>query len=203
MKIAFIVSLLVIGCYANVITWANKPSFCKDHDCPKYTVISSNDKYELRSYETSYWVTSPMKASNYWQDRIATTQVFWKLFGYITGKNVEETKMPMTAPVLNYHMKDQVTMAFMIPFSLYNKAPAPTDSSVRLYTSPAMQVYVKAYSGEGWNPADVQSAMLTEFRADLAADNIDISDDTFYVAGYDGPTVKHFDRHHEIWIAKP
>lgn len=54
-----------------------------------------------------------------------------------------ETKMPMTAPVLKYHTKDRVMMGFMIPFSLYGKAPQPNDSSVRLFTSPASQAYVK------------------------------------------------------------
>ena len=51
--------------------------------------------------------------------------------------------MAMTAPVLSYHMKDEVVMAFMIPYSMYGKAPKPTDSKVTLFTSPAMQVYVK------------------------------------------------------------
>merc|ERR1711915_122302 len=203
MKSVLLLSAFVLGCYAEVVSWEDKPSFCKDHDCPKYTVVSTNDKYEVRSYEKSYWVTTRMPAKNYWQDKIGSRQAFWRLFGYITGNNDQGMKMAMTAPVLKYHMKDEVVMAFMIPYSMYGKAPEPTDSKVTLFISPAMQVYVKTYSGEGWNPDYVQAAALKQFRSDLSADDVEVTGETFYVAGYDGPSVRHFDRHHEIWIANP
>mgnify|MGYP001801694819 CR=1 FL=1 len=66
-----------------------------------------------------------------------------------------------------------------------------------------MQNIFRTYSGEGWNPDYVQAAALKEFRSDLSADDVEVTGETFYVAGYDGPSVRHFDRHHEIWIAKP
>ena len=43
MKSVLLLSAFVLGCYAEVVSWEDKPSFCKDHDCPKYTVVSTND----------------------------------------------------------------------------------------------------------------------------------------------------------------
>ena len=44
------------------------------------------------------------------------------------------------------------------------------------------------------------AAKLAELRRDLAADNILVSGDNYYVAGYDGPRVYYMNRYHEIWI---
>lgn len=52
-------------------------------------------------------------------------------------------KMKMTAPVLNFYKDNEVTMAFMIPLSLFGNAPESRDSSVSLLTYPAAQIYVK------------------------------------------------------------
>lgn len=204
MRLSLAAGVLLAACVsAEVISWPDKPTFCKDHDCPKFTVVDSNDRYELRNYEQSYWVTTSMPVTNYWQNRVDNRKAFYKLFGYITGLNDQATKMPMTAPVLKYHMKDTAIMAFMIPFQLYGKAPEPTEDGVRLFTSPPRMVYVKKFSGEGWNPDYVHAAKIKELRDDLKADNITITDDTFYVAGYDGPSVRNYNKHHEVWIAKP
>ena len=43
MKSVLLLSVFVLSCYAEVVSWEDKPSFCKDHDCPKYTVVSTND----------------------------------------------------------------------------------------------------------------------------------------------------------------
>lgn len=139
-----------------------------------------------------------MPTTDYWQKGMDNRIAFYKLFAYISGNNVDKTKMPMTAPVLKYHTKDRVMMGFMIPFSLYGKAPQPNDSSVRLFTSPASQAYVKKYKGDS-----LDSEKLAEFRDELAADDIEITDKSFYLVGYDGPNVKESKRHQEIWIAKP
>ena len=52
-----------------------------------FNICKCFQKYEVRSYEKSYWVTTRMPAKNYWQDKIGSRQAFWRLFGYITGKN--------------------------------------------------------------------------------------------------------------------
>jgi len=59
----------------------------------------------------------------------------------------------------------------------------------------------RKFSGSGFARHTVYPAKLAELRADLTADGISTGD-SFYTAGYDGPHVRDFERHNEVWINK-
>ena len=45
--------------------------------------------------------------------------------------------------------------------------------------------------------------MVNSLKDELAADGIRVNVDTYYAAGYDGPSVRSTEKYHEIWLAKP
>lgn len=51
--------------------------------------------------------------------------------------------MAMTAPVLNIHTKDYVSMGFYLPPKVAANRPKPTDPETFTYDAPSWQVYVK------------------------------------------------------------
>ena len=104
---------------------------------PKYTVLRTTDLYEIRDYA----------------DRVAVETIqgdgengaFQRLFKYISGANVQSskiamtvpvtqsTKIAMTAPVTQSTGKDGTAMRFFLPASYtMDTAPVPSDDRVNL-----------------------------------------------------------------------
>ncbi|WAQ99832.1 HEBP2-like protein [Mya arenaria] len=119
-----------------------KPAFCHDLDCPKYTVMETNDKFEKRHYAPSVWVATTMNTTNY--TRALNSQMFFKLFRYISGNNSAHQKLAMTAPVLTEHVfETSVAMQFMIPFAQQAAPPTPTEPKVYIRNVPETTFYVR------------------------------------------------------------
>ncbi|KAK3096902.1 hypothetical protein FSP39_004603 [Pinctada imbricata] len=167
----------------------DKPAFCHDLDCPRYTLLKSFAGYELRRYEMTQWVTARTITNNY--SRQINSEIFFSLFRYISGNNTAGTKIPMTAPVLNIvtpgstnEQSSVYEMHFMIPHNMQPFPPAPTEPTVYITTLPPMDVYVKTFSGF----ADMAQSeqMVTSLKHSI--NNASLYDNTlFMTAGYDGP----------------
>ena len=77
--------------------------------------------YEIRDYNTMVFV-----------ETAESQDAFNKLFGYISGENESEMKIPMTAPVYSYWNESAVEiMAFVMPAALtIDEVPQPDDITV-------------------------------------------------------------------------
>ncbi|KAK7486767.1 hypothetical protein BaRGS_00021914, partial [Batillaria attramentaria] len=136
-----------------------------------------------------------------------TVKMFFTLFNYIDGHNADDVKIPMTAPVVTTMAHGQgpncasnFTMHFMIPQAQWSKPIEPTDPKVHIVTLPAMDVYVRSFSGF---PKDGE---YTQQAADLyqslpKSSNVTVDTQAFYSAGYDGP-YQFSHRHNEVWIRR-
>jgi len=95
-----------------------------------YTVLLSDDIFEIRHYPKLVLVSTPMQSMD------GQSQSFRKLFNYIDGNNDQNAEISMTAPVfLDQEQQQSTVMSFVLPAS-YDLAiaPKPNDSSVTMDT---------------------------------------------------------------------
>ncbi len=111
----------------------------------KYTVVSSNEEYEIRFYPSATLATVYTTANSY---REISRPGFRTLAGYIFGGNESETKISMTAPVHMNISGDHSSMSFVMPSS-YNpeNLPKPDNSRVIIEKSEDEHVAVIRFSG--------------------------------------------------------
>jgi len=195
-------ALLAVAAFCALLALAmGSYPFCHGLDCPTFTVLNKTDNWELRRYDKTMWVATKGQAMS--KDSI-NSQMFYKLFNYIDGHNVNNTKIPMTAPVLTKvihgtgpNCQSNFVMRFMIPKSMWSNTIAPTDSDVYIDETPAMDVFVRAFGGFAKDQDYMNNlAMLVQ-----SLPKVDIVDDYFYSAGYDGP-YQFTNRRNEVWVQK-
>ena len=126
-----------------------------------FDVVRRYDGFDLRRYP-SHVVAEVTVRLPFEQ---AGNKAFGSLFGYISGRNRSQTKVAMTAPVVQsagssqkvamtapviQHRTDEggYAVAFILPASMTEEtAPRPTDPDVRLRTVPPSLAAVTRYSG--------------------------------------------------------
>ncbi len=184
---------------------------------PKYSVVQSNDVYEIRKYEP-YIVAEVVVPG---PESEAGSQAFSLLGGYIFGKNKGERKLEMTAPVVQTPVttpaastKIEMTapvvqtpvgngangflVQFMMP-TAYTLAtlPEPLDSKVKLREVAGKTVAAHTYSG-GWSQRNYDEHFNILKNA-LAKDGVKTQGEALY-SRYNGPMTPWFLRKNEIWF---
>lgn len=201
---ACFVALLCAMAAARTSEWA-APSFCKGLECPRYTLVKKiSDDIELRRYEPASWVSTQVSDRD--QDQ-ATRGSFMKLFNYISGSNTNSSRIEMTAPVVTRvdpgEGNSNFTISFYNPYKYQGpkaaKAPAPSDSTVFLTNTPAMEVYVLSYGG--WSSGNTAKGKATELMGRLRDAKLPFDAKQWYTVGYDSPFT-FFNRHNEVWVPK-
>jgi len=111
----------------------------------KYTVISSNEEFEIRFYPSATMATVYSTANSY---REVSGPGFRTLAGYIFGENESEIKISMTSPVHINISDDRSAMSFVMPSS-YNpdNLPKPDNSRVIIEKTKDENVAVIKFSG--------------------------------------------------------
>lgn len=186
-----------------------KPSFCRDIDCPMFSVVKTlPNGVELRKYDAASWASTSYKGMS--RDN-GMSGSFMTLFRYIDGDNSAKAKIPMTAPVLTKiepgagpFCNNTFTTSFYNPYS-YQKAganiPKPTNPSVFIQNTPAMEVYVSKFGG--FANDDDYKTKATQLMTQLQEANIPFDSNVWFTAGYDSPFTL-VNRHNEVWaLAKP
>ncbi|XP_053567973.1 heme-binding protein 2 [Bombina bombina] len=196
----FVLSLLSL--YGNVIeaeegNTENAPDFCGKNECPKYQVAKQYNTFELRVYEATNWVSTDMEEDFLGYGKVKS---FRHLFGYISGKNSQGIKIPMTVPVniyipLKRPSPTNATMSFFLPPSL--SPPAPTDPDVYLQSVPEKSVYVKSFTGYAFQNDYLKKAKA--LSEELVALGLSFDDSSYTSAGYNDPFTL-FKRHNEVWL---
>jgi hypothetical protein len=178
-----------------------------------YTVVIKDDNFELRDYEPMIVVETTIDDN--FED--AGNKAFRRLFAYITGDNVANseiamtapviadpagtspgTDIAMTAPVLQEYGKGGWRYAFVLPAELtLETAPKPLDVNVKLAEVPGKKVAVIQYSGF-WSEQSMQdkTSALNDW---ISANNLTATSEPRW-AGYNPPWTIPFLRRNEVMI---
>ncbi len=200
-SVLFVIIVFIPGCTVFGIRYVEEPD---------YHVEKTDGPFELRHYP-EYLIAETEVRSNY-DD--ASSIAFSRLFDYISGKNKSDSKIQMTAPVLQDTSGDEIQMtapvlqtsqgerwmmAFVLPAEYtLETAPRPTDPLVQLRRVPAEQVASLRYTGRlSEESIQTHSERLQDW---LAANNYPSRSDA-RSAGYDPPWTLWFLRRNEIHIS--
>jgi hypothetical protein len=178
-----------------------------------YTVVIKDDNFELRDYDAMIIVETTIDDDF----ENAGNKAFRRLFAYITGDNVANseiamtapviadpagtspsTEIAMTAPVLQEYSQGGWRYAFVLPADLtLETAPKPLDDNVRLAEVPGKKVAVIQFSGF-WSEASMQDK-TSELNDWISANNLTASSEPRW-AGYNPPWTIPFLRRNEVMI---
>jgi hypothetical protein len=178
-----------------------------------YTVVIKDDNFELRDYDAMIIVETTIDDDF----ENAGNKAFRRLFAYITGDNVANseiamtapviadpagtspgTDIAMTAPVLQEYSQGGWRYAFVLPADLtLETAPKPLDDDVRLAEVAGKKVAVIQFSGF-WSEESMQdkTSALNDW---ISANNLTASSEPRW-AGYNPPWTIPFLRRNEVMI---
>jgi hypothetical protein len=125
---------------------------------PGFKVLEKDGSFELREY--AQYVVAETRVEAAFED--AGSIAFQRLFSYISGDNVAQRKIAMTAPVTQSR-GEKIAMtapvsqvadgrAFLVAFTLpatytLETAPRPQDSTIQIRAIPAQLIACWRYSG--------------------------------------------------------
>jgi hypothetical protein len=180
---------------------------------PGYRVIEQDGAFELRQY-APYLVAETRVESDF---ETAGSIAFQRLFRYISGDNVAQQKIAMTAPVTQSRDEargEKIAMtapveqqaagrgyrvAFIVP-AKYNleTVPKPTDPTIEIRAVPQRLVAVWRYSGR-WTTGNYRQHEA-ELRGAMVKRDLVAADEPI-LARYDPPFMPTFLRRNEVMIA--
>ena len=183
----------------------------RDIAMPHYSVIEKRVDYEIRRYDP-YIVAETLQTGG---NKEALSSGFNELFQYISGSNVgqakipmtapvlqeppaEGQKIPMTAPVLKQGEGESSTIAFVMPpGSRLEELPRPKSPAVRLRVVPPHTVAVMTFSGyAGQDTIREKSSALLEA---LKRDGVPVTSGP-RTALYNPPWTPPFMRRNEVMV---
>jgi len=158
----------------------------------KYSVVRSENEFEIRFYPSAILATVYSDARNY---RELAYPGFRKLAGYIFGGNESETKISMTSPV---HMDmNTASMSFVMP-SAYSEENLPTPDDPGVKIERTEDVYVAAIRFGGYASDKDISRYSEKLRSLLEEQGIRWYGNFRYL-GYN-PPFQPFGRRNEIIV---
>ncbi|XP_078429113.1 uncharacterized protein LOC144701237 [Wolffia australiana] len=121
-------------------------------ESPQFSVIHSESDFELRFYRESAWTSAASAAMSF---EMATRDGFHRLFQYIQGANINNSRIAMTAPVLTSILPRAGPLhsfAYVVRFYLPKKfqaaPPVPLpELDLHSETWPGRCVAVRRFSG--------------------------------------------------------
>jgi len=180
-------------------------------DMTSYTIIEKNTDYEVRQYES--FIVAETNRQGIPSESMSSG--FNELFKYISGDNVSQSKIkmtapvmrfseregqkiPMTAPVLKQGLEGSGMIAFVMPpGSRIEDLPQPKSPSVRLRVVPPHKVAVITFSGYATD-ATIKEKTASLVQA-LQRDAIPVKSAP-RIALYNPPWTPPFMRRNEVMI---
>ncbi|KAK7115536.1 heme-binding protein 2-like isoform X2 [Littorina saxatilis] len=181
--------IVLLGCFP-LLVHGQAPVFCREFDCPSYTMTENSTEFEVRQYEPTSWVVTNVSSSG------NVSAAFGRLYFYLDGRNDRDQQINMTVPVLRA-TGGGGNATIMFYLGIVNP-PNPTDSSVSLLHLPQMSFFVRSFNLDHM-PTDgeyerelraLESALGTQSSYDASV---------AYYAGYHAPWFQG-ERHNEIWL---
>ena len=160
-----------------------------------YTVLRASDGYELREYPACAVAEVTVDADF---DE-AGSLAFQPLFTYISGHNLGQMSIDMTAPVLQSgDISGRQVVAFVLPSSVTAaSAPTPVDSRVVIREIPPSLTAATRYSGR-WSRSGYNEH-LQQLRSALKRDGLRAVGEPRF-ARFDSPMKPWFLRRNEVHI---
>ena len=160
----------------------------------KYSVVNNFPGFELRNYDSC--VLADVKVTADFEK--AGNAGFGSLIGYIGGQNQPNTKISMTAPVIQEPTDNAHIVSFVMPSEITERsAPIPTNSRVSLRFMPQELVAVDRFTGR-WSETSYQDRVSKLLGAITAAGYQATGNARF--ARFDPPWTPWFMRRNEIQI---
>ena len=175
---------------------------------PRFKVLEKDGSFELRQYAP--YIVAETRVEAGFED--AGSVAFQRLFRYISGKNIAQQKIAMTAPVAQspgekIDMTAPVSQsadgnAYLVAFTLPStytlaNAPQPLDPDVRIRAVPAQLIACWRYSGR-WttsNYLEHESLLRARIKArGYVARGVPV------LARYNPPFTPWFMRRNEVLI---
>jgi hypothetical protein len=174
-------------------------------------VLYTDGDIEYRRYQPYLVAETIVETRGSYSD--AGNEGFRRLFNYISGANISQAKIDMTAPVERKPNSEKIDMTapvgrieaedgwrvtFMLPsqYSLAN-APVPTDERVRIRKVPGRLMAALRYSGR-WTDRNL-ARRTDELLNAVAAQSIATKGEVISAA-YDPPFMPPFFRRNEVMI---
>lgn len=187
---------------------------------PKYQLEFESGRLQIRLYEHQIHAETTVDAAP-WSE--ALNEGFLRLFAYISGDNVEETSIAMTAPVLStvtlsrnprgvarswkpprVSDVEELTgrtareVAFVLPSDkTLDELPIPRDARVHLHGVPPRRMAVLGFSG-GYG-GDLPAQKRNELLFLLKCAGLRAASEVWFAA-YDGPSTLPFLRKNEVMV---
>ena len=175
---------------------------------PRFKVLEKDGSFELREY--SAYMVAETRVEAGFED--AGSLAFQRLFRYISGNNVAQQKIAMTAPVTQ-SSSEKIKMtapvsqvadgnAYLVAFSLpstYTLAtvPKPLDPTVRIRQVPAQLIACWRYSGR-WTESNYREHEVL-LRERIKSREL-VTRGEPVLARYNPPFTPWFMRRNEVWI---
>lgn len=175
---------------------------------PAFKVLERDGSFELREY-APYVVAETRVEAGF---EAAGNTAFRRLFRYISGDNIAQQKIAMTAPVTQSR-GEKISMtapvsqvadgdAYLVAFTLpaiytLDTAPRPLDRTVRIRAVPAQRVASWRYSGR-WTAGNYREHEA-ELRERMKARGL-VASGAPVLARYDAPFMPWFMRRNEVLI---
>jgi hypothetical protein len=175
---------------------------------PRFKVLEKDGSFELREY-SAYIVAETRVEAGFDE---AGSLAFQRLFRYISGNNVAQQKVAMTAPVTQsggekIKMTAPVSQvadgsAYLVAFSLPSTytlatAPQPLDPTVRIRKVPAQLIACWRYSGR-WTESNYRDHEVLLRERIKSRELIALGDPV--LARYNPPFTPWFMRRNEVLI---
>ena len=134
----FVISVLILVLVAIWFLVGVKVSMSTEE--LNYTVIEElGDGVEIWQYDRSTFISADAKDSN---------SGFRTLSGYIFGKNKNDVKIAMTAPVISRQEENVLHMSFVLPDGYdVDNAPHPLDEAISIHDVSPRKLAVIRFSG--------------------------------------------------------
>jgi len=178
-----------------------KPKFCKAFDCPEFEA-RTHPLYQLRYYPKYTWASVDKKLEDGDSLETAKEQAYDMLKKYFDGGNKNQTKIPMTAPVLTRVGGTQasylnVTVSLWLDKEYAVNPPEPLDTSpIYIQEIEEMTVSVEEFGGYVFDSR--LKGLLLAHQEEMNILGVEFRPNFYYIAEYD-PPFELFGRHNEIW----
>ena len=178
---------------------------------PGYKVLYQEGKLEYRLYQP--YIVAETEVVGEESYKAASNEGFMRLFRYISGGNIDQASIAMTAPVQRHRVSEDIAMtapvqrlpttqgwkvAFMLP-SQYaiDDAPVPVDPRVVIRPMPERLMAVLRYSGR-WTERNLVK-YEQRLRERLQEHGIEVMG-VIESAAYNPPFTPPFMRRNEIMV---
>jgi len=201
------VHALTAAAFAAVIAVIATPTAMAIEE-PRFKVLEQDGSFELREY--SPYIVAETRVEAGFED--AGSIAFQRLFRYISGNNIAQQKIAMTAPVTQSR-GEKISMtapvsqvadgnAYLVAFTLPSSytlvtAPQPLDPTVRIRAVPAQLIACWRYSGR-WTESNFRDHEVL-LRERIKARGLIARGDPV-LARYNPPFTPWFMRRNEVLI---